>query len=75
VTVPPPKQLPGCLPKGFDRNSFLAPAQFCRWRGISLRTFASRRASLPGVASDSARDVKIHVGTYLDGTFAKGGRR
>lgn len=61
-----PKQIPGCLPKGYDRNSFLTIEQFCTWRRISERTFTSRRHSLPGVDQHSRTDVKIHVGTYLD---------
>jgi len=59
-------QLPGCLPDGFNRESFLDRDQFCIWRGVSREWLKPRAKTLPGVVKESNKVWKIHVGIYLE---------
>ena len=67
----PPKQIPGCLPRGFDLDSMLTPEQFCAWRGVGREWFGSRIGMLPGVIRESRKAIRIHPRTYLDKSVRK----
>lgn len=58
-------QQPGCLPPGFDRESFLNIKEFCIWQRIHPATFSQwvARGKVPGYRAANRR---IHVGTFLD---------
>jgi hypothetical protein len=61
----PPPQLPGCLPTGFDRNSFLTVDEFAVWQRKKPATLRRKLFVIPGVRG-SGQGVRIHVGTFLD---------
>lgn len=61
-----PKQLPGCLPKGYTLDSMLTPEQFCLWIGEGKRWWSARRNLLPGIIMESRQHYRIHPRTYLD---------
>ena len=66
-----PEQIPGCLPRGYDRDSLLTVEQFAIWRQTSIRT---ARAALPitkGVIRRSRQDVRIHPRGYLELSLKK----
>ena len=66
IEVSIPKQIPGCLPRGYTLDSLLTVAQFCAWRQVSASWFRARRKKLPGVIRESRETVVIHPRTYLD---------
>jgi len=61
-----PKQIPGCLPAGFDLDSLLTVEQAAIWKQINLATFRKRLAVMPGVIRDSRECVRIHPKTHLE---------
>lgn len=54
----------GCLPAGFDHESWLSIAQFCCWRNRSRKWLASHKRQVPGLCGK-----QVHVGAHLRGVF------
>jgi hypothetical protein len=66
-----PKQIPGCLPEGYDLDSMLTPEQFCIWQQVGRAWFSRRSCTLPGVIRRSREFVRIHPRTFLSKTVRK----
>jgi hypothetical protein len=64
--VKPIRQLPGCLPKGFDLDSLLTVEQFAVWQQVAESTARAALASMNGVVRRSREWVRIHPRTYLE---------
>ena len=63
ATIP---QKPGCLPEGYDENSYLTLAQFAKWKQQSLGTVRRRATIIPGLVRHSRQDIRVHVKTHLN---------
>ena len=64
-----PRQIPGCLPLGYDLDSLLTVEQFALWWQVAVRT---ARAALPitkGVLRGPGEDVRIHPRNHLGTQF------
>jgi hypothetical protein len=60
-----PKQIPGCLPQGYDQDSLLTVEQFALWRQLAVSTVRAMIPTMKGVLRRTREDVRIHVRTYL----------
>lgn len=65
-------QRAGCLPEGYDENSFLTPEQFAVWKQLSIKTVRNRLPLIPGLVRNSRRDQRIHVKTHLAVALKRG---
>jgi hypothetical protein len=61
-------QRPGCLPVGFNSESWLSVPEFCRWKRRSDRWFRKHRREIPGLYGEH-KDAQVHVGAHLRGVF------
>ena len=61
-----PKQIPGCLPEGYDLDSLLTLEQFAIWRQVSVSTVRNELPLTKGVIKWSREDVRIHPRTHLE---------
>jgi hypothetical protein len=59
-------QLPGCLPPGFDLDSFLTKQEFCIWRRVTMQWLKPRLCLMHGVVRETRQSVRIHPRTYLE---------
>jgi hypothetical protein len=60
------KQIPGCLPPGYDLDSLLTPEQYCIWQQCCRAWFSARKHHMRGVIIHSRDMVRVHPRTYLD---------
>lgn len=60
------KQIPGCLPPGYDLDALLTPEQFCLWQQCGRNWFSARKYILRGVITHSREMVRVHPRTYLE---------
>ena len=68
-----PKQIPGCLPKGYNLDSLLTVEQFAIWRQKSLQRVRHQIPITKGVVGYTQQDRRIHPRTFLELTI-KGAR-
>lgn len=69
--IPTAKQIPGCLPEGFDLDSLLTVEQFAMWRQKDPRSVRDEMPLTPGRIVTSRKDIRIHPRTYLERTVKK----
>jgi hypothetical protein len=62
------RQQRGCLPAGFDENSWLSVRQFCVWKNRSARWLRKNRHRIAGLTG-AHKNTQVHVGAHLRGTF------
>lgn len=65
------KQIPGCLPQGFDLDSLLTVEQFAVWRQKDARSVRDEMPRTPGRVKTSRKDIRIHPRTYLEKAVRK----
>jgi hypothetical protein len=65
----PPRQIPGCLPHGYDLDSLLTVEQFSVWQQSPESTTRKRLSVTPGVIRQSRKSVRIHPRTFLELTL------
>lgn len=61
-----PRQIPGCLPKGYTLDSLLTVAQFAEWQQAPVATIRKKLPVTPGVIRRTREDIRVHPRTFLE---------
>lgn len=63
------RQIPGCLPRGFNLDSLLTVEQFAAWRQKCVRKVSAELPTTKGVIKRTRKDIRIHPRTFLELTL------
>ncbi len=71
MSAKPIKQIPGCLPRGYNLDSLLTPEQFAVWQQIAESTVRAMLPTMKGVITRTRKNIRIHPRTFLEMSVKK----